>query len=139
MSATAMVAPELWWLAVMGLIMAATSLPYVLDRIVVRGLWGALDNPQPHPLPQSAWAERMKAAHYNSVENLVVFAPLAVAVVVAGVTDANTLLAVQAFVIARARSISWSTRWHPPVLRTLAFLVGWLAIVALALRLLGLI
>ncbi|MCA8927897.1 MAG: MAPEG family protein [Alphaproteobacteria bacterium] len=138
MSATAMVAPELWWLAVMGLIMAATSLPYVLDRIVVRGLWGALDNPQPHPLPQSAWAERMKAAHYNSVENLVVFAPLAVAVVVAGVTDANTLLAVQAFVIARAVYIVVYTLGIP-VLRTLAFLVGWLAIVALALRLLGLI
>src|ERR1700759_2982049 len=50
--------------------------PYILDRIVVRGTMGAMANPSPNDKPQSAWGGRVKAAHANSVENLVVFAPL---------------------------------------------------------------
>ena len=133
-----MIAVELWWPGLMAIIMAVTVLPYVLNRIVVCGLWGALDNPKPELPPLSPWAERMKAAHYNTVENLVVFGPLAVAVVVAGVTDEMTALASMAFVIARLVYIVVYTLGIP-VLRTLAFLVGWLSSLALALRLLALI
>ena len=133
-----MIAVELWWLGVMGIVMAVTSLPYVLNRIATGGLWGALDNPKPDLPSLSPWAERMKAAHYNSVENLAVFAPLAVAVVLAGLTDEITALAAMAFTLSRIVYIVVYALGIP-VLRTLAFLVGWLCIVALALRLLGLI
>jgi len=132
------IATELWWLAVMGLVMAATSLPYVLNRIGTWGLWRALDNPKPSLPPLSPWAERLKAAHYNTVENVVIFAPLAVAVVVAGAADATTALAAQAFVLSRIVFLVVYALGIP-VLRTLAFLVGWLSIVALALRLLSVI
>src|SRR5262245_7771895 len=50
--------------------------PYILDRIMVRGVMGAMANPSPTDKPQSVWAQRMMAAHVNAVENLVVFAPL---------------------------------------------------------------
>ena len=40
---------------------------------------GAMDNPKPDDVPQSRWAQRLMAAHSNSVENLVVFAPLVLA------------------------------------------------------------
>ena len=133
-----MIATELWYLGIMGIVMAVTILPYVLNRIAVGGLWGALDNPKPDAPPLSPWAQRLKAAHANSVENLVVFAPLAVGVVLAGVTDETTALAAMAFVIARIVYIVVYTLGIP-VLRTLAFLVGWVCIVALALRLLAVI
>lgn len=133
-----MIAVELWWLGVMGIVMAVTILPYVLNRIAVCGLWAALDNPKPDMPPLSPWAQRMRAAHSNSVENLVVFGPLAVGVVLAGMTDETTALAAMIFVIARLVYIVVYTLGIP-VLRTLAFLVGWLSSLALALRLLALI
>ena len=116
--------------------MAVTSLPYVMERILTAGFGAALGNPQNNTVSQSAWAIRMKAAHYNCVENLVVFGPLCVAVVVAGVTDATTAMAAAAFCLSRIAYVVVYTLGIP-VLRTLAFLVGWLSTVALALRLLG--
>jgi uncharacterized MAPEG superfamily protein len=67
---------EIFWLV---LTLAMTGLfwvPYILDRIMARGLAGAMANPSPNDKAQSAWAQRMMAAHNNAVENLVIFAPL---------------------------------------------------------------
>ena len=132
------VAVELWWLAITGVLMAVTSLPYVMDRILTSGFGAALGNPQDQELKPSVWAVRMKAAHYNCVENLVAFGPLCVAVVVAGVTDGTTALAAAAFCLSRIAYVIVYTMGIP-LLRTLAFLVGWLATMALALRLLGIV
>ena len=35
---------------------AVAWVPYIIDRIMVRGLMGALANPSPDLAPQSAWA-----------------------------------------------------------------------------------
>ena len=67
---------ELYWLTLTALMTAAALGAYILDRIMVRGTMGALANPSVNDTPQSAWAQRMMAAHTNTVENLVVFAPL---------------------------------------------------------------
>ncbi len=136
MTEAEIIVPELWWLGLMGVVMMVMVLPYVLDRIKTAGLGGALANPQDNKVPPSAWAERMKAAHYNCIENLAVFAPLVVAVVFAGMGDGMTLLAVQAFVIARIIYVIVYTLGIPGV-RTLAFLVGWLATLYLALVLMS--
>lgn len=136
MTGTTEVAAEFWWLGLMGIVMAVMILPYVLDRIVTAGLGGALGNPQDNEIPPSAWAERLKAAHYNCVENLAVFAPLTVAAVVSGLSSGGTLLAVQVFVIARILYIVIYALGIPG-LRTLAFLAGWAATVYMALTLLG--
>ena len=58
--------------------LALAWMPYILDRIMVRGLIGAMDNPSPDLAPQSAWAQRAKAAHAVGVESFVVFGPVAV-------------------------------------------------------------
>ncbi len=68
---------ELYWLTLTVAMTGLLWVPYILDRIMVRGLMGATANPSPNDSPQSAWAVRMNAAHSNTVENLVVFAPLA--------------------------------------------------------------
>src|SRR5262249_46662754 len=44
--------------------------PYILDRIVGRGLGDAVGYPE-NPKPQSPWAQRLVKAHANAVENLV--------------------------------------------------------------------
>jgi MAPEG family len=49
--------------------------PYVLNEILVRGLVDAVGYPE-NPKPLAKWAQRLRAAHYNTVENLVVFAAL---------------------------------------------------------------
>lgn len=67
---------ELFWLVLMVAMTGLIWLPYILDRIAVRGLMATMANPSPKDTPQSPWAERMTAAHKNAVENLAVFAPL---------------------------------------------------------------
>ena len=83
-------------------------------------------------------AARMRAAHYNCVENMVVFAPLLVAVVIAGLSSEMTVMAAMAFAISRIAYVVVYTLGIP-LLRTLAFLVGWLATLYLALVLMGLV
>jgi uncharacterized MAPEG superfamily protein len=67
---------ELFWLTLTAAMTGLLWVPYILDRIMVRGAMGATANPSPNDKPQSAWAVRMMAAHTNTVENLVVFVPL---------------------------------------------------------------
>ena len=66
---------ELMYLTWVALLTAVMWMPYILNLIAVRGLMDAIGYPQ-NPMPLSPWAERMKKAHSNAVENLVVFAPL---------------------------------------------------------------
>ena len=110
--------------------------PYILDRIMVRGTMGALANPSPSDAPQSAWAQRMMAAHVNAVENLVVFAPLALTAQALNVHSTTT-----AFVCAL---YFWRPLAHTAVnsagiavLRTLAFAGGWVAQAILVLAIAG--
>ena len=46
---------------------AIAWLPYILDRILVRGLMGALANYDPDATPQSDWAQRAMRAHTVSM------------------------------------------------------------------------
>jgi uncharacterized MAPEG superfamily protein len=67
---------ELFWLTLTVAMTGLIWVPYILDRMMVRGMMGALANPSPSDAPQTAWAQRMTASHTNAVENLVIFAPL---------------------------------------------------------------
>ena len=127
---------ELYWLA---LTLAATALfvfPYVLNRIAVRGLFGAMSNPSPDDKPVAKWAERGQRAHANAVENLVIFAPAAVAVHVLARGDAFTANACAVYFFARVIHYVVYTAGIPYV-RTLSYFAGWFATAALIGRLLG--
>jgi uncharacterized MAPEG superfamily protein len=98
----------------------------------VRGLAGAIGNPSSSDKPQSPWAQRMMAAHDNAVENLVLFAPL--------VLIANALQISTGTTVAACAVYFWARLAHfvvyalgIPVLRTLCWTVGWLALAALVL------
>ena len=113
---------------------AVMWVPYILNTIMVRGLVAAVGYPE-NPAPLAPWAERLKKAHYNAVENLVVFAALVLVLHVQQVSNETTVLACTVYFWARlvhmivyALGIPW--------LRTLAFAAGWLGILALLLQLL---
>lgn len=97
-------------------------IPYTLNLIVVRGLLDAVGYPA-DPKPLAAWAEKMKCAHYNAVENLVVFATLVLVANVAGVSNETTVLACTVYVWARLVHVLAYT-FAVPWLRTLAFVAG---------------
>ena len=112
---------------------AVLWVPYILNMIMVRGIIDAVGYPE-EPKPLAPWAARMKAAHYNAVENLVVFATLVLVLHAAGISNDTTVLACQVYFWARlvhfivyGFAIPWA--------RTLSYLVAWFSIVALLLQL----
>lgn len=118
--------------------LAIAWVPYILDRIMVRGLFGALANYDPAAAPQTAWAQRAMRAHKVAVEAFAAFAPLAVMAMIKlpddsypGVLAMTWLIAMIAHYIIYCLGIT--------VIRTLAFAVAVAATVALGLRLLGMI
>ncbi len=116
--------------------LALASLPYVLDRVIVRGLIGAMANYDPNAKPQSPWAQRAQRAHKVAVETFVAFGPLAVlASIRLGEDSYPGLLAMTYFYAILAHYVIYCLGII--VLRTAAFVVAMLAVAALALRLLG--
>ncbi|HEX3710383.1 MAG TPA: MAPEG family protein [Pseudolabrys sp.] len=127
---------ELMWLTYTVILTGVLWIPYILDRAVVRGLMGSMANPSPTLRPQSAWAQRLQAAHYNSVENLVVFAALVLILNAIHHSTASTVLACAVFFWSRLAYVIVYALGIPG-LRTLAFVVGFVAQAALALAALG--
>ena len=108
--------------------------PYILDRFMVRSLMDAVGYPDSPP-PGSPWAERMRNAHYNAVENLVVFAPLVVVAEVLGAS--NELTVTTALVYLWARVVHFVVyALKLPWLRALAFVVGWACLLVVAWQIL---
>lgn len=115
---------------------ALAWVPYVIDRIMVRGLMGAFASPSPDLAPQSAWAQRAKAAHTVAVEAFAAFAPLAVLAMIRTPEDSYPgLLAMTFFIGIFAHYIIYTL--GITVVRTLSFALAALSTVALGLRVLG--
>ncbi|MDO6523118.1 MAPEG family protein [Shimia thalassica] len=113
-------------------------LPYILDRIMVRGLFGALANYSTEAIPQSAWAQRAQRAHIVAVEAFVVYVPLAILTMIKMPDDALAgTLAFAFFAGILAHYIIYVLGLI--VLRTLAFCVAFLSSFGLGLNLLGVI
>ena len=108
-------------------------IPYILNLISVRGVMDAVGYPE-NPPPMAAWAERMKAAHYNAVENLVIFAALVLIADASGISNATTVLACEIYFWARLLHYLMYT-FAVPWGRTLAFTVAWACQIAMLLQL----
>lgn len=127
---------ELLWLTFTVILTGLMWVPYILDRIMVRGLMGAMANPSRTDKPQSPWAMRLYFAHTNAVENLVVFATLVLILDSQGHSTESTVIACAVYFWARlAHAIVYTM--GVPVLRTLAFAVGFFAQVVLAIAVFG--
>lgn len=129
--------PELLFASLTAGFTAVIWIPIVANRLAEMGPWKALSNPEPDVRPRADWAYRMGHAHRNAIENLVVFVTLAIVVHVLGLGSPLTAWAAAIFFYARvAHAIIYAL--GIPLLRTVAFLVGFLCQMALLARILGL-
>jgi uncharacterized MAPEG superfamily protein len=126
--------PELMYLLWVTILTALMWVPYVLDRMAVRGLVDTVGYPE-NPKPQSPWARRMQSAHANAVENLVIFAVLVLVANATGVSNAATVFAAALYFWARLAHLLAYT-FALPWVRTLAFVGGFAAQVIFVLQLL---
>jgi len=125
---------ELLYLTLVTALTGLLWVPYILDRIATRGLLDAVGYPA-NPKPQSPWAVRLMRAHDNAVENLVVFAALVLVANAVGVSNGTVAGAAVVYFWARLVHVVAYTL-GVPWLRTLAFVVGFVAQVAIALQIL---
>ena len=127
---------ELFWLTATVILTGLMWVPYIIDRIMVRGMIGAMANPSRKDKAQSAWAMRLYFAHTNAVENLVIFAALVMILDSLGHATEATAIACAVYFWARLAHVAVYVM-GVPVLRTLAFAVGFFAQVALVLAIFG--
>jgi uncharacterized MAPEG superfamily protein len=107
-------------------------IPYAIYRIGKIGLLQVFLNPLPGDAPfDHAWAHRAYRAHMNSFENLTLFAPIALSVVIVDSGNATTALWAQVYFWARL--VHWPmTITKAPFARTIAYFVGLYATLAMA-------
>lgn len=117
---------------------ATLWIPYVLHRFVRLGVSRTLGNPRVADLEAlSPWAVRAQRAHANAVENLVIFAPLALLALERGLGNCTLVSGAAAtyFFARLAHYVLYAA--GVPGLRTLAFLAGFGAQLTVALALAG--
>ena len=126
---------ELLYLTYTAVFTGLMFLPYVLNRIMVWGLMDAVGYPAQEK-PLAPWAERLRKAHYNAIENLAVFATLLLVAYAVGVIGPS--------VAALSMLYFWSRVVHAvaytfavPWVRTLAFFGGFIAQMGVAAMILA--
>lgn len=129
--------PELTYTALSAALTGSLWMPIIVNRLREMGMWKALKNPEPDVRPHAGWAYRLANAHRNAIENLAVFAPLALSVHVLGLGTAGTATAAALFFWSRlAHAVVYT--FGVPLLRTIAFVIGFGAQATMLLRVLGL-
>ena len=127
--------PEMTSLVLVSTFTGLLWVPYMLNRIAVRGIVSTVGYPV-NPPPLSPWAERLRAAHANAVENLAVFAALILAAQVLNISTPVTVLAGTLYLWSRvAHAVVYTL--GVPWLRTVAFTGGFIAQMLVAAQLLG--
>ena len=127
--------PELKYLAMISVFTALIWMPYILDILSKNKISDAVGYPD-SPLIMAPWAERLKKAHNNAVENLTVFAALVLIANAMDLSNNATTSAAAAFFWARLVHAGAYTA-GVPWLRTLAFVVAWGAVICIAWQILG--
>jgi uncharacterized MAPEG superfamily protein len=127
--------PELKYLAYTAVLTSLMWIPYVLNVLTRNRIGDAVGYPD-EPLTMSPWAERVKKAHYNAVENLVVFASLVLIANALDISNAATMSAAAFYFWARVVHVVAYGAGIPWV-RTLAFAVAWGSILCIAWQILS--
>ncbi len=129
---------EIFWLTLTVVLTGLIWVPYIVDRVMVRGLMGAMGEPFRGEKPQSKWAQRMMHAHANAIENLVVFGFLVLIADSLNIRSDATALACALYFWSRvAHLVVYAI--GTPVLRTLTFVAGFVGQAILALAIFNLI
>jgi len=126
---------ELLYLVLVTTLTAVMWIPYILNTILVRGIADAVGYPE-NPKPIAPWAVKMKAAHANAVENLVVFAALALSAHALNIS--NDATATACMIYFWARFVHWlAYTLAVPWVRTITFVIGFGCQITLAWQILA--
>src|SRR5262245_57602631 len=105
---------ELTYLALVTTFSGLLWMPYILNRVTVgKGVLHEIGYPD-EPTRLSPWAARLKRAHENSTENLVLFAPLVLVAHAVGARTEATATAAAIYLYARlahAGSYTFAVPW----------------------------
>ena len=127
--------PELKYLAMISVFTSLMWIPYILNVIGNNKLSDAVGYPDA-PLSMAPWAERLKKAHYNAIENLVVFAALVLIANALEISNNATTSAAAAYFWGRlVHTVAYTAAI--PWLRTIAFTVAWGGVICIAWQILG--
>ena len=107
-----------------------------IGRAIARGLAGAMGYAREGQAPHAPWAERALLAHRNGVENLVLFAALVLTAHTIGLSNTVTQTACAVYFFARLVHFAVYAMGIP-VIRTLAFAMGFGAQIAIAVEILA--
>jgi len=130
------VTSEIYWLTCTAILTLLLVFPYAINRIRRIGFLKLLSNPLPGDDPfEQAWAHRAYRAHMNAIENLVVFAPLALAVTVTNTSNPITALACAVYFWARLVHAPFYI-FNTPYIRFISYFTGVGACLVLAYQLL---
>jgi uncharacterized MAPEG superfamily protein len=127
--------PELYALTLVSAATALMWVPYVCARMMTHGVTRAIGVPGPDYPVDVPWADRARRAHLNAIENLAVFAPLVLVGAIIEVSTPVTVLSAWIYVVARLVHYVIYVAGIP-VIRTLAFLAGACATLAIAVAIL---
>jgi uncharacterized MAPEG superfamily protein len=123
--------PELYDLLLITTATALMWVPYVTARMLTFGVTAAVGHPGPGYPVDPPWVDRAKRAHVNAIENLVVFAPVVLIGALVGISNIVTVTSARAYLVARLLHYAIYTLGIP-FIRTLAFLAGSCATLAIA-------
>jgi len=121
---------ELNYLALVTVLTALIRIPWMLNKVAVRGLSVVSRYPR-DPEPLSGWAHRIWVAHEDAVDNLVVFGILVVVLHLAGHSNTITVVAATTFFWARVVHLV-AYAFAVPWVKTAAHLVSFAAVLALS-------
>jgi len=127
---------EITWLVYTLGLTGVFWLPYILQLIVQLGPVKAVWDPEGAHPHNADWALRAKRAHYNAIENLAVFAPLVILTVTLNLQSNVTVTACIVYFFARLSHYLIHV-FALPVLRTIAFLTGFVCQAVLFINVLG--
>lgn len=128
---------EIYWLTWNVVLTAAMVIPYAVYRTKkLGGLFQVFKRPLPGDSQfNEEWAHRAYRAHMNAFEGLALFAPLAIAVHVSGISNETTALASAVFFWSRL-IYAPLYYFHVSYLKTTVWSVGLIATLTLSYELL---
>lgn len=129
---------EFYWLILTTTMTGLLWIPQIIHSVFKAGPTTALLYPDEASKHYAEWAKRSKAAHNNAVENLIIFAPLTILIVILETGTDVTAIAATIYFFARAFHFVMHII-AVPLMRTLMFLVGFACQMAMAINLLSII
>ena len=113
-------------------------IPQILHSILRAGIKTALLYPDEAATQYADWAVRSKAAHNNAVENLVIFTPLVLVVLLLDIGNELTALTTLIYFLTRIFHYVMHVL-AIPLMRTVAFLIGFACQLILGISILSML